>query len=260
MQTTWATIKSFSVTRNISIQWIDLDDSYHLKVFDGPFELEYALLKDGGSDQIDFETNFKSQGNKSPLQNTVLTDGLGNVANQLDVDNALIVRTKAAKKGWTYCATAFTFNLAMPNSVVALNYDSSLKNWITNTCKDANGIVVTDPTMATSVVQTYVDFEPPYDYEVIGGELRQSATLIQDVVFFIVAAPDIPAAAGGSKVMAEGLNIKFLAPGNMFSVDGRVSKLLTYNPTYHTSKLRFVFWHAAGLQEQIMITVEHYRQ
>jgi hypothetical protein len=260
MQTTWQTIKDFAVSRSVSIQWVDLGSCYSLKVFDGPSALEFNLFKDDGVEQLDFETNFKALGNKSPVQSMVLTDGIGNVANQFDVDNALIVRTKAAKKGWTYCATGFTFSLATPASVSALNVDGTSKSWITVTCKDASGVIVTDSSLSSTIVQTYVDFEPPYDYEVIGGELRQSLTLIDDVIFFILAAPDIPAAAGGSKVMAEGLNIKFLAPGNMFSVDGRVSKLLTHNSVYHTSKLRFVFWHRAGLQEQIMITVEHYRQ
>ena len=193
-------------------------------------------------------------------QPVAITDGNGNIANQLDVDNAQIIRLKAAKKGWTYCACAFEITTSAPNSVVALNFDGTSKTWITMKCFDALGAVVTDSSMAGSVVKTQVDFEPPYDYEIIGGEMRNLQTLSTDMRLFIVAAPDVPYSYGGSRVMAENLNLLFLYPGNMFAVDGRASKLLTYNPTYHSSKLRFIIWHAAGISERLMIDVEHYKQ
>jgi hypothetical protein len=192
-------------------------------------------------------------------QPIVQTDTSGSPLNQYDSDKALIVRQKAAQTGWTYSATGFEFQTAVVNSVIALNADGSAKPWITIALYDANGVKITDPALAGNAVRTQVDFEPTYDYELIGGEMRITPSLNSDVRFFIIAAPDIPAQYGGSKVMAEGLNIRYLIPGNMFQVDGRVSKRLNYSAVNHASKLRFLFWHAAGVVEQIMITVEHYR-
>ncbi len=197
---------------------------------------------------------------QNQVQATTTTDQTGAPLNQYDVDKALVVRQKAAKSGWTYAATAFEFLTSKLASIVALNYDGTSKSWITIHLFDVGGVEITDPSLVGNAVRTQVDFEPPYDYELIGGEMRITPQLTSDVRFFIIAVPTIPASYGGSKVMAEGLNLKYLNPGNMFSVDGRVSKLLSYSATNHTNKLRFLFWHNAGVQENLMITVEHYRQ
>lgn len=70
METSWAVIKSFANTYQISIQWIDLGTTYFLKAFQGSFEVECYLPKDGGTDQTDFETNYKPKGNIPILANT----------------------------------------------------------------------------------------------------------------------------------------------------------------------------------------------
>jgi hypothetical protein len=257
---TWAVIKSFCISRNLSIQFIDLGAYYWLKAFDGIFEVEFNLIKDSGPDQIDFESGLMLTGNKAFVQSTATKDVQGNTLNQYDVDKALVVRAKAAKSGWTYGALAFEFKTSSrTENLVALNYDGSTKPWITIHLFDAQGLEITDPAKYMMAIRTQVDFEPPYDYELIGGEMRINPQLTSNVRFFIVAVPDVPYAYGGSRVMAEGLNIKYLAPGNMFSVDGRVSKLLSYSATNHTNKLRFLFWHDMGVTEDLMITVEHYR-
>lgn len=66
MNTSWSIFKNFVSGRSLSIQWIDLDDSYWLKAFDGPFTLECVLNKSNTTETQDFEDNFKSNGNKSP--------------------------------------------------------------------------------------------------------------------------------------------------------------------------------------------------
>ena len=65
MQTTWSVLKSFATSRSLSIQWVDLGTQYWMAAYDGPFNMECILNKDGGSDQIDFENNFKSAGNQT---------------------------------------------------------------------------------------------------------------------------------------------------------------------------------------------------
>ncbi len=60
---TWAIFKTFVTTYSIPIQWIDLGTLYFLKAYQGPFDVDYYMPKDGGSDQTDFETNYKTNGN-----------------------------------------------------------------------------------------------------------------------------------------------------------------------------------------------------
>ena len=63
LQSNWGTLKGFVTTYALSIQWVDLGTLYYLKAFQNSFEVECYLVKDGGSDQTDFETNYKTTGN-----------------------------------------------------------------------------------------------------------------------------------------------------------------------------------------------------
>lgn len=203
-------------------------------------------------DKTDFETNYKSIGNL-PLT-------------QLDSDGASIVRMKAAKRGWTYFACPIEFSTSTLNSLYSKLSDGTNRSGITIKYYNGSGTEVTTTGLLNvnlaTIVQTVVDFEPSYDYEIIGGELRidQDITNIQDCRLYIIAAPDIPAIYGGSKEMTGGINLRYLAPQNTMVVDGRVSKFLTYNATTHTNKLRFILNHTIGLQAPIHITIDLYRQ
>lgn len=68
MEVTWDVLKGAVDTRGLSIQWIDINDHYFLKAFDGYFELSCSLHKSGPDSSAveDFEDNYKSLGNKSP--------------------------------------------------------------------------------------------------------------------------------------------------------------------------------------------------
>lgn len=69
METIWSVFKSFIVERDLSIQWISLNDHYYMKARDGYFELSCVLYKNAEdqADIVDFETNYKPNGNKSPI-------------------------------------------------------------------------------------------------------------------------------------------------------------------------------------------------
>lgn len=68
MEVTWSVFKGFVDDRRLSIQWVDINDTYYMKAFDHPFELECKLYKNGPdqADKDDFELNYKDLGNHSP--------------------------------------------------------------------------------------------------------------------------------------------------------------------------------------------------
>ena len=76
----WPIFKTFIFNRNLSIQYIDIDNNYYLYAIDGVFSLSCLIPKSDSpsTDQADFETNFKPSGNKkfeqdsNPLVNTDL--------------------------------------------------------------------------------------------------------------------------------------------------------------------------------------------
>lgn len=76
MNTTWQIIKAQAISRNMQFQYIDSGSVYYIKLLDCGFSLNCILNKDGGADQIDFETNFKANGNNKITMN--IADGVSN--------------------------------------------------------------------------------------------------------------------------------------------------------------------------------------
>lgn len=63
----WSTFKSFVTDRSLSIQYIQTTDFYYLVASDQYFSLSSSLDRNASdqTDIVDFETNYKSNGNKS---------------------------------------------------------------------------------------------------------------------------------------------------------------------------------------------------
>lgn len=66
----WSNFKVFIDARLLSIQYIDVDNTYYMWGFDGPMGFECSLYKDGNADVVDFETNYKSKGNRKLVPDT----------------------------------------------------------------------------------------------------------------------------------------------------------------------------------------------
>lgn len=185
--------------------------------------------------------------------------------NNKDVDGADIVRIKAAKKGWSFWAIPIEITTSTLSG--SLYCKDSLGTDIPGiNCKiyDNNNVEITtagtlDANLATCV-KTVIDFEPAFDYEIIGGAVRINSNPAQDVRLWIVGAPDIPTNLGGSKEFASGVNLKFLAPDSSFEIDGRVTKYLIYSATTHSGKIRVILKHPAGLQVNMQFVIHLYRQ
>jgi hypothetical protein len=60
---TWTELKSYANSKGLSVQYINTTNFYKVWVIDGRFELYASVVKDGGSDHLDFETNYKPTGN-----------------------------------------------------------------------------------------------------------------------------------------------------------------------------------------------------
>jgi hypothetical protein len=108
-------------------------------------------------------------------------------------------------------------------------------------------------------VKTVLDWEPPWDYEIIGGQFRQQALPPGNIYLGVIAVPDVPAAGGGSIEFVNGVNLKSVGLEDSVRSDGRTSKKLAYDATYHTNKLRFILRHDAGVQHTMDIMMEIFR-
>lgn len=241
----WAEFKKWlnGTYASFSYTWAEETGSYTVIAYDGSLVRIVGINKDGGADCLDFEAHYKGS--------TTLTPS--------DIDGAIMIRPKAAKKGWVYALLDIEFVTAKLGSLYSKTKDGTDRAGVSMKLYDADGAEVTSSEGEAGVVRTVVCFEPPYDYEVIGGQLQQAEKPTTDVRVWVTAVPDVPANYGGSKEMIGGANLKFVDPADKIMADGRVSKLMPYSATYHTNKLEFTLKHDAGVQHNAMILVELFR-
>lgn len=177
-----------------------------------------------------------------------------------DIDNALVTRFKAAKAGWNYHMTGFELETSVLSSFYHTDVDGNTLNegWVKY--YDINNTeLTTQGACDASCVKTVFTFEPTWDYEIIGGTMKTISAINSDIRVWIIGVPDVPAASGGSKVMVQHINLRFIDPNNGIVTDGRAAKYMTYNATYHTNKLQFTIKHGAGIKEKIMVAFELFR-
>ena len=177
-----------------------------------------------------------------------------------DADGSVIIRPKAAKAGWTYHLTAPEFTTSKVDSLYHKDVAGTDLSQCTVKYYDASNIeLTTQGTCDTDCVKTVFSFEPTFDYEIIGGTIKTVGAVSADVRVWVIAVPDVSAAYGGSKVMVQSVNLKFIDPNNGIEADGRASKYMAYNSTYHTNKLQLILKHPAGHKEDIMMAFEMYK-
>lgn len=245
MQAPWSTIKTFCTTFSIPVDYIDLGAIYYIRAVKGSFNVECYLNKDGGADQIDFETNFKTDGNVKIS----------------DVDGTTMVRTKVTTLGWTYQAHFFEFCTGKLASIFESNYLGNNMGYATIKLFDASGSQITDQSIAdANCTMTQIDFEPTYDIDMVGGQVRIYESLTDDVRLWVVAVPDVPATYGGCKQMVTGANLRYYANSQPITADGRAAKHLVYSSTQHTNKLRFIIRHPVGVKADISVMLEYFKE
>lgn len=262
---TWTAWKAVYAVKGSLFQYDEESSIYTIWSYDGPdvhvcqiykgdipYSLEAVYSQNQNDiDKADFETNYKALGNQ-PLY-------------QSDTDGAQIVRPKAAKKGWSFWAVPVEITTSTLGGTMFCQ-DAAGVNIPGLTCKIYNG---SDAEITTAgllnanlntCVKTVIDFEPAFDYEIVGGALRINSNPNQDIRLWIIGAPDIPAIYGGSKEFASGINLKFVSSDGEFNVDGRVTKFIKYSAVTHQGKLRIMLKHPAGSQVNMQFVIHMYRQ
>jgi hypothetical protein len=174
-----------------------------------------------------------------------------------DSDGSPLSRLKITKSGWTYQSINFEIQTSTNSGgVYCKDENGDSLNYFTYVMKDVNGSTTTTNADA---VKTIVDMELPYDFELIKGSIRQKERPTTDIYYHCIIVPDISYASGGSRVLIRCVDLGFISPDERIEADGKSPKLLSYNATYHTNKIRFVFNHNAGVQHKILQTLEYYR-
>jgi hypothetical protein len=147
-----------------------------------------------------------------------------------------------------------------PGSLSFYNQDLTARSGITVTCFDANGAVTTDPAVA---VKTFVDYEPAFDYEALGGWIDIAPNVVGSTpgqhILAVTGVPDIPFAYGGSVPFVYPVDLALVYTSRVVS-DGRASQYLVYDPVYHTNKMRWTFWHETSNPHRYQVYLETFAE
>jgi hypothetical protein len=245
----WSQFKVFVDDRSLSVQFVELSDSYLLAAFDGTFRLDSIIAKSDprNEPQIEFEDGgYKANGNKK-------------LGEPKDSDGSPLQRVKITTAGWHYQLHGIEFSTSLLTPY-SKKEDGSDYGYTTVKCYDADGNQLTDQAACdANAVKTVIDWEPTHDLEIIGGMVKQVDAPAEDVRVWVIGVPDVPVEYGGSKPFAVNVNMKFMGKEEGVKVDGRAPKFLSYNAVIHTSKLRLIFKHPAGLKHQMHMIFELFK-
>jgi hypothetical protein len=235
----WSQIKSFfSGNRGSNLNYVDMGTYYYLWLCFRNQKIYLPNLEKSSTDGVDFETNFKSSCN---------------------VPEALESRIRTCKYGRKQHCRFITLTTADQNNYDNTNYLDIDYADVTYTMFDASKNVTTNNAEAK---ETWIDWMPPYSYEVRGGSVYIPETLPGDLNLWeihVVGAPDIPKEYGGSLEFLANPRIKWNM-GHKIECNSELDPAdVIYYPGIPANKIRFIFKHPVAAQVEFQIHLNLYK-
>lgn len=184
------------------------------------------------------------------------TDPLPSPTQLLDEDGAILTRPKMATLGRHYQLHGMMFTTADEGSLKQPDAMGIDRAYGTSSFYDDSGIQVSGVENMHKVCQTVVDWEPPFDYEIMGGMFHQNGSPNSELILNVVALPDIPASAGGNVEFVLATDLRFIGPDAGLHILGHTTSELKYDPNLHTNKIRMCLHHGSGVQHNMYIGFE----
>lgn len=174
----------------------------------------------------------------------------------LDNDGATMTRPKMAAVGRHYQLHGMSYTTAKTGSFKQQNIDGSGLAYGVMSFYGSDEAEISGVENMHKVCKTVVDWEPPFDYEIMGGKFHQRGSPSGELILNVVALPDIPAALGGNVTFVLATDLKFIGPDTGLDVLGRTTSELNYSATYHTNKIRISLHHPSGVENEIYMGFE----
>lgn len=264
---TWTELKAICATKTAPLQYTELAGTYVLFTVDdsivyrcglmtaatlgeGRFSEDYTR-EQNDADVADFEASYKAVANQSLRARTK--------------DGRTVVRDSTANRTTNFKLRAITFytcelveGLHNVSPITGVDYGDVAMHLY-----DAGGVEITTEERELEAVKTVLDFEPRYNYEIIGGfldipdDLRGGTT---DAWFIsAVGVPDYPPEYFGSVDFISEVNIEAVTAARVQS-DGRAVSYMPYQlgGMPHTNRLRFTIRHPVGARKRFQLFIEHF--
>ena len=213
----------------------------------------------------------------TPLAETALVE----LDEPKDPEGRQFTRNVVTEPNWHYSPRSLDFYTAKRNSLYnrshhcgALNNDATIDaspdmgdGWLkfydaTNTLLVQDGGESDEDfqiRLTANCCKTVLEFEPDFNYDVLGAKLQFRNPPSDRAYFWFVAAPDVPEAYGGNVVfMGGGMNISFFSDKGYFECDGKSVSRVTYDGTYHSGKVALITKHGVGVQIGVQLILQFY--
>lgn len=258
----WPDFKSLVITsKALPVQYVEDPGTYTVWGLDGSVVYVTMLVKSSLSSNFPFDQmspDYSQSQNDTDCAEWEAT--YKSAANTVLVphaaDNRPAVRMTTANKTKNFNLKVFSFCPGNTSSLANKSATLTDLTDVTMTCYDSGGNTTTDPTQA---VKTVLDYEPPFNYEVIGGWIDVPSSIAGGSTdnwwISCIGVPDIPSSLGGSIPFVYGTNLESVYTNKVVS-DGRATQYLVYNATYHTNKLRWILAHPTGTNPRFQVYLE----
>lgn len=143
---TWTDMKAFIDGRTlefVNIQDVDANNFYYIRALNGPFVVSYDLRKNGGSDQVDYETNYRPSANKQIIAPSSLTGGRPGYSYQ--ADKLTIAVDPAGGDGQSFDYDLSTTQIGLTGGTLYMDGNSSCRWSPRITMVDTLGIMGNGP-------------------------------------------------------------------------------------------------------------------
>jgi hypothetical protein len=205
----------------------------------------------------------------SPLEETALDDLVAqhtntpteNLEPMIAHDGATLIREQTSPIGWYYQLYGILFKTATEGSALKKLADgSSSSQYLIEGFYDEGGNALSGVDVATRTCRTVIEWEPDWSYELLGGHFHQKTSPPGEVILNVTAIPDLPRVYGGSLVFVQSCDLNHIGPDAGLEINAHSIQRMNPDPNYHTNKLQFSVCHASGLQHDIFIGLEIYRE
>lgn len=194
--------------------------------------------------------------------NIINLNFLRNEHYEVDAQGRQIVRAAAGQKGWTYLGENVLIETSNLNSLDSTDYLGNTVSGMSLKFYDVNNVeLTTQQDLDTSCVKTELTVSPAYDYEILGGTLRQITRPSTKVKLWTVGGI-LQLGANYTKEMVRNVDLRFLSPDDHIDTDGRASKYMKKDidgVPYQANQLKFILKHEAGIKHELLINIEYFR-
>lgn len=236
----WSSLKSFYAANLGSfMNYVDLGTYYYVWLCYRNQKMYIPSLLKETDDCDDFETNFKSLCN---------------------IPQAPEMRLSTCRYGRRLHSRYITFFTAEPDGFDNTNYLEEDHGDSTYTMVDADRNVTTNKSLCK---ETWIDWEPLYSFEVVGGAIFIPSSLAGNDddgwELHVVAAPDYPKEYGGSLQFISNPRLKWRKGGWLEEDQSMNPAETSYVPTYHFTKIRWILKHPLGASSEFQIHMKIFR-